>query len=185
MRFKLLRDLTLPRAPKPDNHIRACRGEISAKGASQLAEGAADETRPHDFELPGGKPRSASDVRVGAAFATFLAWAYGDSGSVRIEIPRPFEVSASGAEVTQAVTDDATVLTATAPDAVSWYAWVNARNDGDLTRERLDIDGGEEIVVRGWPEDARWRTSAARGGTTRTRSSRRRGATRASCRTWS
>ncbi len=114
--------------------------------------------RPPGFELPGGKPRSASDVRVGAAFATFLAWSFGDSGTVRIEIPRPFEVSASGAEMARAVTDDATVLTATAADALSWYAWVNARNDAALTRERLDIDGGEEIVVRGWPEDERWRT---------------------------
>ena len=29
---------------------------------------------------PAGKPRSASDVRVGAAFATFMAWAFGDRG---------------------------------------------------------------------------------------------------------
>ena len=33
------------------------------------------------FDLPGGKPRSESDIRVGSAFATFTAWAFGDRGS--------------------------------------------------------------------------------------------------------
>ena len=32
------------------------------------------------FDLPAGEPRSDSDVRVGPAFATFLAWAFGDAG---------------------------------------------------------------------------------------------------------
>ena len=40
------------------------------------------------FDLPGGEPRSASDIRVGSAFATFTAWAFGDRGSVRVEVPR-------------------------------------------------------------------------------------------------
>ena len=113
------------------------------------------------FELPGGKPRSESDVRVGQAFVTFLAWAFGDSGSVRIEVPRPFEVSASGEELERSTADGVTVLSASAPDALAWYAWINARNDFDLTRELVDIAGGDEIVVRGWPEDARWRQRVA------------------------
>jgi len=33
------------------------------------------------FDLPGGAPRSPSDIRVGTAFATFVAWAFGDAGS--------------------------------------------------------------------------------------------------------
>ena len=33
------------------------------------------------FDLPGGAPRSKSEVRVGPAFATFAAWAFGESGS--------------------------------------------------------------------------------------------------------
>ena len=32
------------------------------------------------FDLPGGAPRSTSPVRVGSAFATFVAWAFGDIG---------------------------------------------------------------------------------------------------------
>ncbi|HEY7524543.1 MAG TPA: hypothetical protein VH720_12910, partial [Candidatus Limnocylindrales bacterium] len=44
------------------------------------------------YDLPGGAPRSASEIRVGAAFATFYAWAHGDDGrsSVRIVLPATF-----------------------------------------------------------------------------------------------
>ena len=53
--------------------------------------------------------------------------------------------------------DGGQVFTASTDDAIGWYAWVNARNDDGLTRERLDLPDGERIVVRGWPEDPRWR----------------------------
>lgn len=109
------------------------------------------------FDLPAGTPRSASDVRVGPAFATFLAWAFGDRGSVRIEVPRAFDVDVSGEDMTSQTTDTARVFTASTDDALGWYAWVNARNDDGLTRERLELADGEEVVVRGWPEDTKWR----------------------------
>ncbi len=51
------------------------------------------------FDLPAGAPRSDSDVRVGPAFATFLAWAFGDRGSVRIDVPKAFDVDISGEEM--------------------------------------------------------------------------------------
>src|SRR5689334_6032883 len=38
------------------------------------------------FDLPGGAPRSDSDVRVGSAFATFYAWAFGDGGDVQVVV---------------------------------------------------------------------------------------------------
>ncbi len=109
------------------------------------------------FDLPAGAPRSDSDVRVGPAFATFLAWAFGDRGSVRIDIPKGFDVDISGEDMEASTTAVAKVFMATTDDALGWYAWVNARNDDGLTRERLDLADGEQVVVRGWPEDSRWR----------------------------
>lgn len=109
------------------------------------------------YELPAGTPRSASDIRVSRAFATFPAWAFGDTGSVRIEVPRPYAVEVSGDEMAQAITGGATILTASTSDPPAWYASINARNDDALTRDALDVRGGEQIVVRGWPEDAAWR----------------------------
>ncbi len=113
------------------------------------------------FDLPGGKPRSSSDVRVGTAFATFLAWAFGDSGSVRIEVPGAFTVDVSGESFQRTFDGTTTVLTASTADPLTWYAWVNASNDAGLTSDRLDIEGGEEIIVRGWPEDSAWRRRVA------------------------
>lgn len=113
------------------------------------------------FDLPSGKPRSDSDVRVGTAFAAFVAWAFGDSAAVRVTVPAGFEVDTSGAEMATSSSEAGTVLTATTADPLAWYAWVIARNDEGLTRDRLDLPGGEEIVVRGWPEDGRWRERVA------------------------
>ena len=109
------------------------------------------------FDLPAGAPRSDSDVRVGPAFATFLAWAFGDRGSVRIDVPKAFDVDISGEDMEASTTAISKVFTATTDDALGWFAWVNARNDDGLTRERLDLADGEQVVVRGWPEDSRWR----------------------------
>ena len=56
------------------------------------------------FDLPAGKPRSASDVRVGPAFASFLAWSFGDSGTIRIDVPKAFDVDISGSELAKSTT---------------------------------------------------------------------------------
>ena len=109
------------------------------------------------LDLPAGDPRSSSDVRVGQAFASFLAWSFGDTGKIRIEVPSAFTTDVSGADMTVSRADGNNVLTASTSDAIAWYAWVNARNDAGLTQDRLAIPGGEAIVVRGWPEDAAWR----------------------------
>jgi hypothetical protein len=109
------------------------------------------------FDLPAGKPRSASEVRVGTAFASFVAWAYGDKGTVRVEVPKGFTVDASGSKLTPSTgSGGLQVLTATTAAPLDWYAWVNARNDDGLTSEQLALAGGDRIVVRGWPEDPRW-----------------------------
>ena len=111
------------------------------------------------FDLPGGEPRSESDIRVGSAFATFTAWAFGDRGSVRVEVPKGFRVEIVGADMEQE--PDAKglqVWSATTTRPLDWYAWVTATNDEALTRDRLTLDGGDEVVIRGWPEDKRWRS---------------------------
>ncbi len=111
------------------------------------------------FDLPGGEPRSASDVRVGSAFATFMAWAFGDSGTVRVEVPASFSVTSSGSTLEPAPGKDGlAVYTAATDRPPEWYAWVNATNDDALTRDRLALGGGDEVLIRAWPEDAPWRS---------------------------
>jgi hypothetical protein len=112
-----------------------------------------------EYDLPGGAPRSASDIRVGSAFATFYVWAFGDRGDVSIVIPAGFEVETSGSTVARNVKDGVTTLTATGiADPTEWYAVVVADRHDSLTKDRLDLEGGEHVVVRAWPEDTEWRT---------------------------
>ena len=89
------------------------------------------------FELPSGKPRSASPIRVGKAYASFEAWAWGDPGrgDVRIVMPPGFT-----ADITTIPTDADAQLTATTvgdhteyvvkdlADPISWYSTVEATN---------------------------------------------------------
>ena len=111
------------------------------------------------FDLPGGEPRSESDIRVGSAFATFTAWAFGDRGSVRVEVPKAFRVEIVGADMErQKDSKGLQVWSATTARSLDWYAWVTATNDEALTRDRLTLAGGDEVVIRGWPEDKRWRS---------------------------
>ena len=110
------------------------------------------------FDLPGGAPRSKSDIRVGRAFGTFVAWAFGDSGSVRVVVPAGFEAATTGSTVTKTASGGATVFRATSvTDVADWYLVVNADRKSALTSDRVDLEGGEHIVVRAWPEDAEWK----------------------------
>ena len=114
------------------------------------------------FDLPGGVPRSRSDIRVGTAFATFVAWAFGDTGSVRIVVPAGFEAQTTGADLKQATSRAGTVYSAAAiTDVGAWYAVVNADREAGLTSDRIDLPGGEHFIIRAWPEDAEWRKRVA------------------------
>jgi hypothetical protein len=109
------------------------------------------------YVLPAGAPRSTSAVRVGLAYTTFMAWAFGDRGTVTVHVPAAFRVEAAGEPMTQAAGSGGEhVLTATAADPGSWYAWVDARNDAALTRQTLKLPASEQVVVRAWPEDPTW-----------------------------
>ena len=112
-----------------------------------------------EYDLPGGAPRSDSDTRVGTAFATFYAWTFGDRGDVRIVIPAGFDVETSGSTVVESVEDGVTTLAATdIPNPDQWFVVVVADRHDALTQDRLDLQGGEHLVIRAWPEDTEWRT---------------------------
>ena len=114
------------------------------------------------FDLPGGPPRSKSEVRVGPAFATFVAWAFGDSGSVRIVIPKTFDSDTSGADVTKSTAGGSTVLSAAnITDVGAWYVVVNADRPSALTSKRISLPGGEELVIHAWPDDRPWNTQVS------------------------
>jgi hypothetical protein len=102
-------------------------------------------------------PRSKSEVRVGPAFATFAAWAFGESGSVRIVIPAGFEAETSGSDVVRSTSGSGTVFTSVSvTDVPSWDVTVNADRTSALTSARIDLPDGEHLVVHAWPDDPSW-----------------------------
>lgn len=109
------------------------------------------------YDLPGGPPRSSSEVRVGTAFSTFLAWVAGDRATLRVVIPAGFDVETYGSEVEETVADGRTLLRASVDDPSRWSVRVLADRPEALSTDRLPIAGGVGVIVRGWPEDAEWR----------------------------
>jgi len=113
------------------------------------------------FDLPGGAPRSDSDIRVGVAFSSFYAWAWGDAGrsSVTIAIPAGFDEDVSGSPMTRSA--DAKVIRLAAAEIAepaTWFVTVDAERPARLTRDVIELEGGARLTVRAWPEDADWRT---------------------------
>ena len=142
------------------------------------------------FDLPGGAPRSESNIRVGTAFATFVAWAFGDSGSVRIVVPAGFEAETTGSDAARSRRAPArrSSRRPASPTSADWYVVVNADRKSALTSERIDLAGGEHVVDPGaGPRTPTWRTQVSDLLTTRPARARRAdsastGRSRATCR---
>jgi catechol 2,3-dioxygenase-like lactoylglutathione lyase family enzyme len=114
------------------------------------------------FDLPGGKPRSKSPIRVGPGHVEFTAWAWGQSGlgTVTLVLPKGYtgrvvsEASDGGGHLS--VPDPARpVWKATKlGDPVRWYAVFSADRADALKTRQLELD--ERVYVRAWPEDGAW-----------------------------
>ncbi len=113
------------------------------------------------YDLVGGDPRSSSPIRVGAAFATFDVWAWGDPGrsSVEVRTPAGFVAQFDGGPFKTTTTPTAQYLIAEPEDPVRFYAIVRTENRSAYTEDRISFDGGVEIVVQAWPEDEQWGTT--------------------------
>ncbi len=109
------------------------------------------------YDLPGGSPRSASGIRVGRAFATFVAWGNGDRAAVRVVMPATFSPSVTGGPLANRTTAGKTVLSADGiSDTSGWYARIDADRRSALVSRELTVAPGQRISIRAWPEDPIW-----------------------------
>lgn len=117
-----------------------------------------------EYELPGGRPRSSGDIRVGAAFATFTAWAWGDAGrsTVRVVMPKGFTDSGYGETLKVAEEAGRLVMSSgTIKDPAGWYHVIIADRPSALTDVRVGT-ADSPIVIHAWPEDTAWRDQVSR-----------------------
>ena len=110
------------------------------------------------FDLVGAKPRSETPTRVGRAFVTFAAWAFGDpdQGAVEVRMPPGFATTVEGDAMTTANGSGGAVLRASPPDPESFFAIVSGESRDAFEEERLSLPGGADVVVLSWPEDDIW-----------------------------
>ena len=110
------------------------------------------------YDLVGGLPRSASSIRIGKAFATWGVWAWGDDGrgSVVVNLPKGYNGTTDGDQLSKTSSGGAETLRATPASPETFFAIVSAENPLAYTQDRLSLAGGVEIVVMAWPEDTRW-----------------------------
>ena len=133
---------------------RAATGSSPCGSAARIFFGEQATVRLQ-FDLPAGKPRSDSDVRVGPAFASFLAWSFGDAGRSGSTCPRrSTSTSRARAPGSRRPTAASRCYRARPTTPSSWFAWVNARNDdGAHAASSSTWRTATVVVVRAWPED--------------------------------
>ena len=113
------------------------------------------------YDLPGGAPRSASQIRVGQAFVGLYLYAWGDpgEGSVRLELPQGFEPEVNGDELARSEAAGTIVLSATnIAQPYEWFSIISANRDERLATSRIALGNGDSIAIRAWPEDGEWQT---------------------------
>ena len=116
------------------------------------------------YDLPSGKPRSDSPIRVGLSHAAFTAWAWGDPGlgDVRIIMPPDFIATVgtsptdASAQLVASSVDGRTEYTVKhLDDPIGWYSSIEGSNRDALTDVSI-VAAGEPIVIHAWPEDKEW-----------------------------
>ena len=115
------------------------------------------------YDLVGAAPRSESPIRVGKAFATFGVWAWGDNGRGTVEVRTPpgfaNEIDGDPMQVLPVVSGETLYAKPAEPD--QFYAIISSDNRAAYGATRISFDGGVEIVVQAWPEDAAWDTAVS------------------------
>jgi len=112
------------------------------------------------YRLPGGKPRSDSWTRIGAAFASFCMATNGiDGGRASVIVPAgyDFEVDAHGGSFKSTTNDGRTTYTTGLLDAPHefWACFTGDNPDGYATSQ-FTSPSGRRIELQAWPEDSTW-----------------------------
>jgi hypothetical protein len=113
------------------------------------------------YDLVGGAPRSSSAIRVGAAFATFGVWSWGDVGRSTVEVHTPvgFVNTVDGDTMQTTTASGGQGLRAEPKDPETFFAIVSSDNSAAYGSTRVSLQGGVEFVVHAWPEDKVWNTT--------------------------
>ena len=115
------------------------------------------------FDIVDAGGVAARDVRIGAAFASFPVWAFGDAGTpadVEVLIPAGFQTTLLAGEMTETRDGESTLLSAgSGTDSASFFAYITAERPDALATEQLSVTLGDEVAeieLSAWPDDTEW-----------------------------
>lgn len=110
------------------------------------------------YSIAGGKPRTPTSTRAGAAYAQFCAAGNGpDGGTVTVVLPGTFASSTSGGAATQESSGGKTIYrSGDLSDPINYYLCVEGTNESAYRRTGLATADGHVITIESWPEDATW-----------------------------
>jgi hypothetical protein len=111
------------------------------------------------YEVPGGKPRSGTDTRIGRAYANFCVVAKGlDSETVRVVVPDRFEMDV-WPEAMDATRSGGRVVyeSGTIAHTAEFFRCFEGTNEAGFARTIVTSPAGRTVIIEGWPEDAEWR----------------------------
>lgn len=113
----------------------------------------------------GAPPRDPVPWRVNEAYAGFVAFGFGDDGSVTVRVSQPFgyeldeSTDLTGFEASPPDEFGTVVFTRTGLDDGAAFT-VGLADDGRLTSRTLDVTDAD-IQLRAWPDDPDWANFAA------------------------
>lgn len=117
------------------------------------------------YDMAGGKPRSATLVRAGPAYALFCAAPYGDvqRSTLRIVVPAAFQVDTLGTTVpVERSTKDGALILTISKRVADYVACVEAIDESALTHDLVTTTDGHTVDVEGWPDDPTWAAEASK-----------------------
>ncbi|MBL0887768.1 hypothetical protein [Myceligenerans indicum] len=110
------------------------------------------------YTIPGDPIRSEGYTRVGKGYATFVAQAMGDAGSVSVEIVAPdaMDLTTMAGDFTEKTADGTTTWsTSSMTDEYGIWSPVSLRDPDQADTTQVDVSG-EDLTLLSFPGDKKW-----------------------------
>ncbi len=112
------------------------------------------------YSLPARSARSASSVRMNAAFINFCGLAYGRTGgTVTVVIPREYQVSVPAGWTTTQVAGNNLYKHSRSANLYELLECISGTNVSGFTKKTVVSASGQQIHVMAWPDDSEWLNS--------------------------
>lgn len=109
------------------------------------------------YDLLGSAPRTENPSRINPAYASFLAFGFGDDVSIEVVVPPNYTSETFGQPISTRQENGNTVYFAEhVEDPNEFDVFVSASNNSALVESDVTTDDGVVFRVQAWPGDTEW-----------------------------